>query len=73
MIQSSVPTFGLSRFAQVRHFVAYQRVGWMAKPPKPLAKPKPPSRRSLQSNLGKLEAEAARIRKQLKQSEESEE
>jgi hypothetical protein len=60
-------------WAAARTVVAYERIGWVApkpKPPKQPAKPKPPSRRGLQSKLGKLEAEAARIRKQLEQLEE---
>ena len=59
--------------ANIRTVVAYERLGWVApkpKPPKQSPKPKPPSRRSLQSKLGKLEAEAARIRKQLEELKE---
>ncbi len=52
----------------VRRLVAYEPVDWVAPKPKPikLPKPKPPSRKSVERRLQKLESEAAQLREQLK-------
>jgi hypothetical protein len=53
----------------VHHIVAYEPIGWVEsnEPPPPL--PKPP-RKTLETRLGKLEAEAKRLREQLKDLDE---
>jgi hypothetical protein len=52
----------------VRNLVAYEPVDWVAPRPKPIKPPtpKPPSRKSLQARLKKLDAEAEQLRQQLK-------
>ena len=51
--------------------MAYEPVDWVAPRPKPIkpVKPKPVSRKALERQLKKLEAEAAAVRKQLKQAD----
>jgi hypothetical protein len=51
-----------------RTLVAYEPVGWLAPPPKPLkpVKPKPVPRKTLERRLKKLESEAAQLREELK-------
>jgi hypothetical protein len=48
--------------------VAYEPVDWGAPKPKPIKPPtpKPPSRKSLQARLKKLDAETKQLREQLK-------
>jgi hypothetical protein len=56
---------------KVRRLMAYEPVNWVAPRPKPIkpVKPKPVSRETLERRLKKLEAEAAALRKQLKQAD----
>jgi hypothetical protein len=53
--------------ANSRSVVAYDRVGWVARKPKPQkpAEPQPRPRKTLERRLQKLEAEAALLREQL--------
>ena len=51
--------------SRIRFVVAYQRIGWLEPKLKP-AKPKPPPRKALERRLMKLEAEAAKLRQELK-------
>lgn len=63
-----VPFRQCNTCANLRSVVAYERVGWVAPRPKPIApvKPKPRPRKTLERRLEKLEAEAAALREELK-------
>ena len=52
----------------IRRLVAYERVDWAAPRPKPFTLPttQTPSRKSLETRLKRLQAEADQLREQLK-------
>jgi hypothetical protein len=55
---------------KLRSVVAYERVGWVKPKPKPPQPRKPPSRKSMETRLRKLERESEQLREQLKRLKE---